>query len=128
MESFGLVGRVGAARTQRGADHGGAALPGARHAKLLNFPAGPNHPAIFTLSWVPGQASLNFVGGILLALGLFTRPVAFVLSGDMAVGYFMAHAPRGFFPMLNGGDGAILYCFIFLYFAAAGPGPGASMR
>jgi putative oxidoreductase len=89
--------------------------------KLLDFPPGPNHPAMFTLSWVQGVIEL--VGGLLLALGLFTRPVAFILSGDMAVAYFMAHAPRGFFPMLNGGDAAILYCFIFLYIAAAGPGP-----
>jgi putative oxidoreductase len=89
--------------------------------KLLDFPPGPNHPAMFTLSWVQGVIEL--VGGIMLALGLFTRPVAFILSGDMAVAYFMAHASRGFFPMLNGGDAAILYCFIFLYLAAAGPGP-----
>jgi putative oxidoreductase len=62
------------------------------------------------------------VGGALIALGLFTRPVAFILAGDMAVGYFMAHAPRSFFPVINGGDGAILYCFVFLYFFVAGGG------
>lgn len=66
---------------------------------------------------------LEVVGGIMLAAGLFTRWVAFVLSGMMAVAYFMAHAPRGFFPVLNGGDGAILFCFIFLYMACAGGGP-----
>jgi uncharacterized membrane protein YphA (DoxX/SURF4 family) len=62
------------------------------------------------------------VGGLLLAIGLFTRPVAFILSGNMAVAYFMAHAQKNFFPMLNGGDAAILYCFIFLLFFVAGPG------
>jgi len=62
------------------------------------------------------------VGGLLLALGLFTRPVAFVLAGNMAVAYFMAHAPRGFFPLLNGGELAIVYCFVFLYLWLAGGG------
>jgi putative oxidoreductase len=59
---------------------------------------------------------------LLLALGLFTRPVAFILAGNMAVAYFMAHAPRGFFPLLNGGELAIVYCFVFLYFSVAGGG------
>lgn len=91
--------------------------------KLLGFPAPPASglPAAFTLSWTAGV--LELVGGVLLALGLFTRPVAFVLSGQMAFAYFLAHAPRNFYPVLNGGDAAILYCFIFLYIAAAGPGP-----
>ena len=65
---------------------------------------------------------LELGGGLLIALGLFTRPVAFILAGDMAVAYFMAHAPRSFFPALNGGDAAILYCFVFLYLALAGGG------
>ena len=64
----------------------------------------------------------GLVGGSLLALGLFTRCVAFVLAGDMAVAYFMAHAPRGFFPLLNGGELAIVYCFVFLYLWVAGGG------
>ena len=90
-------------------------------AKLLGFPPPPNGPPAFmTLMWLQGMIEL--VGGALLAIGLFTRPVAFILSGDMAVGYFMAHAPKGFFPLLNGGEGAILYCFIFLLFFVAGPG------
>jgi putative oxidoreductase len=92
-------------------------------AKILDFPHQPNHApyALFTL--VPGlQGLLELVGGLLLALGLFTRIVAFVLAGDMAVAYFMAHAPRGFFPLLNGGELAIVYCFIFLYFWLAGGG------
>jgi putative oxidoreductase len=65
---------------------------------------------------------LELFGGILLVLGLFTRPVAFILSGEMAVAYWMAHAPQSFFPIVNGGDSAILYCFVFLYLAVAGGG------
>mgnify|MGYP001618507956 FL=1 len=65
---------------------------------------------------------LEVVGGILLLIGLFTRPVAFVLCGFMAVAYFMAHAPQSFFPVNNRGDAAILFCFVFLYLTAAGPG------
>jgi putative oxidoreductase len=92
-------------------------------AKILDFPHQPNHApyALFTL--VPGlEGLLELVGGLLLALGLFTRAVAFVLAGNMAVAYFMAHAPRGFFPLLNGGELAIVYCFVFLYFWLAGGG------
>ena len=75
----------------------------------------------FTLN--PGvQGLLELVGGLLLALGLFTRTVAFVLAGNMAVAYFIAHAPRAFFPLLNGGELAIVYCFVFLYFWVAGGG------
>jgi putative oxidoreductase len=92
-------------------------------AKLFDFPHPPNHVpyALFTVN--PGlQGLLELVGGFLLALGLFTRPVAFVLAGDMAVAYFIAHSPRGFFPLLNGGELAIVYCFVFLYFWFAGGG------
>jgi putative oxidoreductase len=66
--------------------------------------------------------ALELVGGFLLVIGLFTRPAAFVLSGLMAVAYFMAHAPAGFWPILNQGELAIMYCFVFLYLAAAGGG------
>jgi putative oxidoreductase len=66
---------------------------------------------------------LELFGGALVLLGLFTRPVAFVLSGEMAFAYFMAHAPQGFWPVLNHGEAAVLYCFAFLYFSAAGGGP-----
>jgi putative oxidoreductase len=66
---------------------------------------------------------LELIGGALIAVGLFTRPVAFLLSGEMAVAYFYAHFPRNFFPLINGGDAAILYCFVFLYLVFAGPGP-----
>lgn len=92
--------------------------------KLLGFPATEmfaEPPPAFTLIWFAGV--LELVGGALLALGLFTRPVAFILSGEMAFAYFMGHAPQAFYPVQNGGDAAILYCFVFLYFAATGPGP-----
>ena len=89
--------------------------------KLFGFPASDRpQPELFSLSGLAGV--LEFFGGILLVLGLFTRPVAFILSGEMAVAYWMAHAPQSFFPVLNGGDAAILYCFVFLYLAAAGGG------
>ncbi len=77
--------------------------------------------AAFTLPWTAGV--LETFGGLLLLLGLGTRPVAFLLSGEMAVAYFMNHAPRGFWPIRNGGELAALYCFLFLYLWAAGPGP-----
>lgn len=89
--------------------------------KLLGFPPHPNPPAVLSLSWTAGV--LELVGGALLILGWWTRPVAFVLSGEMAFAYWIAHAPRSFFPVLNGGDAAILYCFVFLYLAFAGGGP-----
>jgi putative oxidoreductase len=91
--------------------------------KLLNFPARANNaaaPDIFSMYGIAG--SLEIVGGILLLFGLFTRPVAFILSGQMAFAYFLSHAPRSFFPALNGGDAAILYCFLFLLMAFAGGG------
>ncbi len=87
--------------------------------KILGFPEGAS-PAMFSLSWIAGV--LELFGGALLVLGLFVRPVAFVLSGLMACAYWIAHAPKSFFPVLNGGDAAILYCFVFLYFVAAGGG------
>ncbi|QCL94505.1 DoxX family protein [Agrobacterium sp. CNPSo 2736] len=88
--------------------------------KLFGFPASQMEGSLPTLMLV--AALLEFVGGILVLIGLFTRPVAFILSGQMAVAYFMAHAPSNFFPALNGGDAAILFCFIFLYLFVAGPG------
>lgn len=89
--------------------------------KLFGFPPSANPgPALLTLLGIQGVLEVG--GGILLVLGLFTRPVAFLLSGDMAVAYFMGHAPKSFFPALNGGDAAILFCFVFLYISAAGGG------
>ncbi len=91
--------------------------------KLFGFPAGakPGQVPLFGLYGLAGV--LEFVGGLLVFFGLFTRPVAFVLSGEMAVAYFMAHLPASPYPVLNGGEAAILYCFNFLYLAAAGAGP-----
>ena len=90
--------------------------------KLFSFPVDARGPyELMTLS--PGLAALlEVILGPLLLVGLFTRQVAFVLSGFMAFAYFMAHAPRGFWTLANGGDAAVLYCFLFLYIAAAGGG------
>lgn len=90
--------------------------------KVFHFPApqpgapDPLPPILVVAAW------LEIVGGTLVALGLLTRPVAFVLSGQMAVAYFLAHASQGFWPALNMGEPAILFCFLFLYFAFQGPG------
>ena len=91
--------------------------------KLFGFPVGalPGQVPLFSLFGF--GAVLELVGGAAVLIGLFTRPIAFVLSGEMAVAYFMFHAPQGFFPTLNGGELAIIFCFGFLYFAAAGAGP-----
>jgi putative oxidoreductase len=91
--------------------------------KLIGFPVGaqPGQVPLITLFGLAGV--LEFVGGAAIVLGLFTRPVAFILSGQMAVAYFMAHAPAGFYPVLNGGELAIIYSFAFLYLAAVGAGP-----
>lgn len=88
--------------------------------KLLNFPPSDMSPALFSLSGIAGI--LEIVGGVLLLIGFYTRATAFILSGEMAVAYWMAHAPQSFFPVLNGGDAAILFCFVFLYLVFAGPG------
>jgi putative oxidoreductase len=91
--------------------------------KILKFPAGVVPPT-FSLNSMSGYAGvIELVCGILLVLGLFTRPAAFIASGMTAVAYFLAHAPQGFFPILNKGELAVLYCFVFLYLAAAGAGP-----
>jgi putative oxidoreductase len=91
--------------------------------KLFAWPvAEPRDPApLISLMGLAGV--LEVFGGLLLLLGLFSRPVAFLLAGEMAVAYFMAHAPKGFWPILNGGEPAVFYCFLFLYLAAVGPGP-----
>jgi putative oxidoreductase len=89
--------------------------------KWLLFPSGTTRASVESLSGVAGL--LELVGGALIIVGLFTRPVAFVLSGLCAFAYFIAHAPQGFWPILNKGELAVLYCFVFLYLAAAGGGP-----
>ncbi len=94
-------------------------------AKLFAFPAavmpGGGTAPVGSLPWIAGFLE-TFVGALLL-FGLFTRPVAFLLSGEMAFAYFMGHAPQGLWPVLNQGTNAILFCFLYLYFSAAGPGP-----
>jgi len=89
--------------------------------KWLLFPGGTARASVESLSGIAGL--LELVGGALLIVGLFTRPVAFVLSGMCAFAYFIAHAPQGFWTILNKGELAVLYCFVFLYMAAAGGGP-----
>src|SRR6516162_8604694 len=88
--------------------------------KYLSLPVSPTTGvSLLSLSGINGIIEL--VGGVLIVLGLFTRPVAFILAG-VAIAYFIAHAPRGFFPLLNGGELAIIYCFVFLYLAVVGGG------
>jgi len=96
--------------------------------KLFGFLAAPSmtSPPTFSQMWVGGV--LEFFGGALLLVGLFTRPVAFILSGMMAVAYFQFHAPGGFWPLQNKGESAALYCFVFLLFAVAGGGEWALDR
>lgn len=90
--------------------------------KLLAFPMPfPNPPAVGSLIWYAGL--IEIVGGVLLILGLLTRLVAVIVAGEMAFAYFMGHAPRSMYPIQNGGNLAILYCFVFFYLVFAGPGP-----
>ena len=92
--------------------------------KLFGFPmAPPSGEKLSLLSQLGFGGLLEFAGGILITLGLFTRPVAFILSGEMAVAYWQFHAPRGAWPIANGGTNAIMFCFVFLYLSAAGAGP-----
>lgn len=95
-------------------------------AKILGFPMNDTLKGMFSgmpsgMTYFTGLMEL--IGGVLIIIGLFTRPVAFILSGFMAAAYFMAHMPQGFFPILNYGELAILYCFVFLWLASAGAGP-----
>jgi putative oxidoreductase len=90
--------------------------------KLFGWPATEPRQTVELMSLFGLAGVLETFGGLLLLLGLFTRPVAFLLAGEMAVAYFMAHAPQGFWPLLNRGEAPVLYCFLFLYLAAAGAG------
>ena len=90
--------------------------------KLFGFPSATPLPPSRMLSLLGAAGILEVFGGALMALGLFTRPVAFILSGEMAVAYFRQHAPRGLWPILNGGELAVLFCFLWLFFSVAGPG------
>jgi putative oxidoreductase len=90
--------------------------------KLFGFPSATPLPPSRMLSLLGAAGILEVFGGALMALGLFTRPVAFILSGEMAVAYLRQHAPRGFWPILNGGELAVLFCFLWLFFSVAGPG------
>jgi len=91
-------------------------------AKFFSFPHFDAFDNMQFVSLLGAAGVLEVLGGLLMLIGLFTRPVAFILSGFMAVAYFLAHAPQGFYPMLNQGELAVLFCFVFLYFAAAGGG------
>ncbi len=91
-------------------------------AKFFGFPVRTMEvPPLFDLEWF--AAVIEFGGGVLLALGLFTRAAAIIASGEMAIGYFLFHAPQGFYPYVNHGELAIMYCFVFLYLVFAGAGP-----
>ena len=91
--------------------------------KLAGFPPGAQPGPQPLMSLLGAAGVIEAVTGVLILLGLFTRPAAFLAAGEMAVGYFMMHAPKSPFPVANMGDPAILYCFIFLYLVFAGPGP-----
>ncbi len=91
--------------------------------KFFGFPSGGETGTVELFSLIGLSGVLELVGGVLLTLGLFTRITAFILSGEMAFAYFIAHAPHSFFPLINRGEPAVFYCFMFLYIAAAGSGP-----
>jgi len=92
-------------------------------AKLLKFPAMPLFKDVTLFSLLGLAGTIELIGSVLVILGLFTRPVAFILAGEMAFAYFFGHAPQGFLPILNGGNLAILFCFVFFYLSFAGGGP-----
>jgi putative oxidoreductase len=92
-------------------------------AKFFQFPHVAMYDGVTLMSLAGAAGVLELVGGLLLAVGLFSSVTAFILSGEMAVAYFLAHAPHGFFPIVNMGELAVIYCFAFLYLSAAGPGP-----
>jgi putative oxidoreductase len=89
--------------------------------KFFGFPVAMATPATFSLFWFAG--AIEIVGGVLLLIGLWTQPVAFILSGELAFAYFIGHAPRSFYPLVNNGEAAVLFCFVYFYIAFAGGGP-----
>ena len=91
--------------------------------KIIHFPALPAYANVQPLSLLGAAGFIELIGGALLILGLFTRPAAFILSGEMAFAYFMVHAPKSFYPLVNGGTLAIMYCFTCLYLSTVGAGP-----
>jgi putative oxidoreductase len=91
--------------------------------KIIGFPAYPAYANVQPLSLIGAAGFIELIGGALLIVGLLTRPAAFILSGEMAFAYFIAHAPKSFYPLINGGTLAIMYCFTCLYLATAGAGP-----
>ena len=92
-------------------------------AKLIGFPAIPTFANLNPFSLIGAAGFIELIGGALLIVGFLTQPVAFIISGEMAFAYFMAHAPKSFFPLLNGGTLAIIFCFACLYLSTAGAGP-----
>jgi putative oxidoreductase len=99
--------------------------------KIIGFPAFPAYASVQPLSLIGAAGFIELIGGALLILGLWTQPVAFILSGEMAFAYFIAHAPKDYHPLINGGTLAALYCFTCLYLSTAGAGPwsvDASMK
>ena len=91
--------------------------------KMFGVPGHPFHAPVFAATMMGAAGVIETIGGGLMFLGLFARPVAFVLSGQMAVAYFTQHFPSGPWPILNGGDLAVVFCFLWLFFSVAGPGP-----
>lgn len=91
-------------------------------AKMFNFPARDGWSGYNPMSLSGAAGAIEVIGGTMIILGFYSRPAAFICSGTMAFAYFIAHAPQNFYPLLNRGDAAILFCFLFLYIAAAGPG------
>src|SRR6058998_2557782 len=107
---------LGAAPVERAAHCHRVSLHGARRAEAARLSHADDQPAGAVLADRPG--TLELVGGALLLVGVFTRPVAFILSGEMAFAYFMAHAPQNFWPIINRGELAVMYCFVFLFLSA----------
>jgi putative oxidoreductase len=91
--------------------------------KIIGFPVFPAYAKVEPMSMIGAAGFIELIGGALLILGLLTRPAAFILAGEMAFAYFIVHAPKGFYPLVNGGTLAILYCFTCLYLSTAGAGP-----